>query len=46
MVVYARTAPDDPFTLSIEGPGTLDGLIGDGAPSDDATCRNGGCSYS
>ena len=34
VAVYAQTSSDDPFTLSIEGPGTLDGLIGDGAPSD------------
>ena len=34
VAVYAQTSSDDPFTLSIEGPGTLDGLIGDGAPSE------------
>ena len=33
--VFARTAPDAPVSLALEGPGTLDGQIGDGAPSDD-----------
>ena len=29
--VFARTAPDAPVSLALEGPGTLDGQIGDGA---------------
>ena len=33
--VFARTAPNAPVSLALEGPGTLDGQIGDGAPSDD-----------